>query len=129
VRQLLDTHAFLWAAGDPSKLSPRVRKIVEEPKHEIFVSVASCWEIVIKHALGKLTLPMSPSSWLPSRIASIGFKALPITLDHVNALGSLPPIHDDPFDRVLVAQAAAEGLTLMTRDARILKYPVRTLRA
>lgn len=83
----------------------------------------------MKHALGKLTLPMQPNSWLPSRIAAIGLKALPITLDHVIALESLPAIHDDPFDRVMVAQAAVEGLTLTTRDTRILRYPVRTMRA
>jgi PIN domain nuclease of toxin-antitoxin system len=129
VRLLLDTHAFLWATGEPSRLSPRVRKFVQEPKHEIFVSVAACWEIVIKHALGKLTLPMLPNSWLPSRIAALGLKTLPITLDHVIALESLPAIHDDPFDRVMVAQAAVEGLTLATRDTRILRYPVRTMRA
>jgi PIN domain nuclease of toxin-antitoxin system len=93
------------------------------------VSVAVAWEITIKAGRGKLQLPMGPATFVPSRIAAMGLTALPITLDHALAVAALPPTHADPFDRIMIAQAQFEGLTLVTRDAASLRYPVHTLEA
>ncbi len=127
MRFLIDTHVFLWAASDESQLSNDARIVLGDRRNEIFVSAAVSWEIVIKHALHKLTLPLDPSSYVPSRIKMLGFARLDISTDHALAVASLPDIHNDPFDRIMVAQAQVEGMTFITRDRDSLSYPVASI--
>ena len=125
MRLLLDTHTLLWTLGEPASLDSRARDAIEDEGNDVFVSAVSVWEIAIKRALGKLAAPDD----LVIGISSQGFSPLPISWHHANLAGALPRHHADPFDRMLVAQAEAEGLTLVTRDARIPLYGVRTLAA
>jgi PIN domain nuclease of toxin-antitoxin system len=129
VRLLLDTHAFLWAAAEPERLSSTSRNAIADPDNEIFISAAVSWEITIKHALGKLTLPLEPAIYVPARVTSLGFRTLPITLEHTLAVGGLPTHHNDPFDRVMIAQAQVENLTFVTNDAVTGRYSVKVLSA
>ena len=129
MKLLLDTHAFLWSASDPEKLSKSARAAIEDPSNDVFVSAAVAWEIAIKHALGKLDLPSDPAIYVPARIRTLGFKPLPIAQEHALAVCALPPHHQDPFDRIMVAQAQLEALIMVTSDASILKYAVNTLAA
>jgi len=128
-RLLLDTHVFLWAASSPKTLSAKARKEIEDLANEVYVSAAVAWEIAIKYPSGKLTLPMGPSSYVPSRLIALGFQQLPITQEHALAVESLPNIHNDPFDRIMIAQAQYESMILVTRDHDSLAYPVRTIKA
>jgi PIN domain nuclease of toxin-antitoxin system len=124
VRLLLDTHVLLWWLADDPALGERAARAIErEP--EVFVSAASVWEIAIKKAIGRLDAPDD----LVETVGASGFLPLPIGLAHADRAGSLPPHHADPFDRMLVAQAQLEGLTLVTADARLPAYDVRLLRA
>ncbi len=125
MRLLLDTHTLLWTLGEPASLGSRARDAIEDEGNDVFVSAVSVWEIAIKRALGKLAAPDD----IVAGIASQGFSPLPISLHHADLAGALPRHHADPFDRMLVAQAEAEGLTLVTRDARMPRYGVRTLAA
>ena len=129
MRLLLDTHAFLWAAADPDQLRPNARAAIEDSGNEVLVSAGVAWEISIKVALGKLTVPADPAVWFPARVRSLGFHALDISAAHALVVGGLPDIHRDPFDRIMIAQAQIEGLTLVTRDADNQKYPINTLEA
>ena len=124
-RLLLDTHVVLWALAEPAKLTRPARTALEEAENEVFVSVVSGWEIAIKRALGKLEAPDD----LEAAIRMQGFEPLLVTFHHAAQAGSLPPHHRDPFDRLLIAQAQAEGLVLVTRDPDIPRYGVRTLAA
>ncbi|GAC1503643.1 MAG: type II toxin-antitoxin system VapC family toxin [Vulcanimicrobiaceae bacterium] len=126
---LVDTHVFLWAAADPAKLSRAARTAIADHKNEVFVSAAVGWEVTIKHALGKLVLPMDPAVFVPARIGGLGFKPLPISLEHALAIGGLPAHHTDPFDRMMIAQAQVEGFTFVTADRDSLKYPVKLIKA
>jgi len=126
---LLDTHAFLWAADAREQLSEQARSALEDGENDVFVSSAVAWEIAIKARLGKLSLPVDPASYVAARLKSLGFRELSITFAHALATGSLPPIHADPFDRIMIAQAGVEGLTFVTRDARSREYPVLSLKA
>ena len=119
---LLDSHVLLWYLGNDPRLSAAVRtRIDEEP--QVFLSVASVWELRIKEALGKLTMPDD----LASQLAVASIAPLAITLPHALAAGALPPHHRDPFDRMIIAQAQLEGLTLVTHDARMRPYGVTVL--
>ncbi len=120
-RFLLDTHVFLWWLGDAPELGPRCRELLADQRNEVFVSAATTWEISIKKALGKLDAPED----MDSIVEDEGFSKLPISLYHGQLAGSLPALHRDPFDRMLVAQAQAEGLILMTSDTNIGLYNVR----
>lgn len=120
---LLDTHVVLWALSDVPRLTPPVREVLDAPVTRVCVSVVSAWELRIKSALGKLTMPDD----LPAQLAAARFEILTITLAHALAAGALPPHHRDPFDRMLVAQAQLEGLTLVTHDARMRPYDVPVL--
>jgi PIN domain nuclease of toxin-antitoxin system len=120
---LLDTHVLLWTLSKPTRLSREVRRKIESPSEIVFVSAVSAWEIEVKRSLGKLKAPTE----LDEQLQRMRFTELPIHLRHVRALGSLPTLHDDPFDRMLVAQALSDGLVIVTADEQIGAYPVRTL--
>ena len=117
---LLDTHTLLWWLEDPGLLSKRARREIRDGKNKVYVSAAVVWEIVIKQSLGKLDVPDN----LEDVLLANHFVPLPISVSHVLTLQSLPAHHKDPFDRVLIAQAVHEGLTLVTRDENIQKYSV-----
>ena len=119
---LLDTHVVLWWLADTTDLSDDLKsRLDHEP--DVYVSSATVWEVAIKHALGKLPEPAD----LPERVRDSGFRPLPITSAHAIVAGRLPQIHRDPFDRMLVAQAQCEGLTLVTTDLNCQKYDVSIL--
>lgn len=111
-RILLDTHLLLWAVSEPKKLSAHARQRIDEA--EVFVSAASIWEVSIKAALGKLT---ADPAQLLAEIEPAGFRLLPVTGQHAAAVAQLPALHNDPFDRMLVAQAKTEPLILLTNDS------------
>jgi PIN domain nuclease of toxin-antitoxin system len=119
---LLDTQILLWAAGEPTRLSARARKLLGDPQHELVFSVASLWEIAIKRSLGRSDFVVEPRV-LRRSLLDNGYRELAITGEHALGVESLPPLHRDPFDRLLVAQATAEGITLLTHDAQLTSYP------
>jgi PIN domain nuclease of toxin-antitoxin system len=121
---LLDTSTLLWALGSPERLSRRARSIVEAGENVI--SVASYWEVVVKAQKGLLSIA-DPATWWRRATDVLGARTLPIRASHVTALAALPMLHKDPFDRILVAQALAEGLDFVTYDPLIASYPVRTV--
>ncbi len=121
---LLDTHVVLWWLADDPQLADELKdRLDHEP--DVRVSAATIWEVAIKQALGKIAAPAD----LPERVRDCGFRELPIGFAHAIAAGRLPPLHKDPFDRMLVAQARCEGLTLVTRDPHCQQYDVLTLPA
>ncbi len=119
---LLDTQILLWAAGEPARLTARARKLLGDPQHELVFSVASLWEIVIKRGLGRSDFIVEPRV-LRRSLLDNGYRELAITGEHALGVENLPPLHRDPFDRLLVAQATAEGITLLTHDAQLAAYP------
>lgn len=126
MRCLLDTHTFLWSVMDVPQLTASVRTILEDISNDIFLSAASAWEIAIKARLGHLDLPSEPSLLVPEQMVAKGFSGLAIEIGHALRAGSLPLLHRDPFDRLLVAQAQLEELTILTADPLILRYDVAT---
>jgi PIN domain nuclease of toxin-antitoxin system len=127
VRALLDAHAFIWWVLDMPNLSDDCRAILEDGANEILLSVASAYEITYKATQGRLTLPDEPAEYLRSRLVANGFESLPIDLPHALRAATLPRIHGDPIDRLLVAQAQIEGLALLTADPAIGRYDVETI--
>ncbi len=125
MKLLLDTCTFLWWTEDSPRLSQAVRSAVSDPAHEVYVSTASIWEISVKHQVGRLTLPQPPERFLPEQRKRHGFLSLPVDEASVLQLPRLPPLHKDPFDRMLVCQAIEHGMTLLTPDPLIAQYPVR----
>jgi PIN domain nuclease of toxin-antitoxin system len=119
---LLDTHLLLWAAGEPRRLSKRARTLIDDSDNELLFSAASLWEVAIKRGLGREDFKVD-ARLLRRGLLDNGYNELPISSDHVVATESLPPIHKDPFDRVLVAQATVEGITLLTIDSLVAQYP------
>lgn len=120
---LLDTHVVLWWMADDQALSEDLKgRLDDEP--EVYVSAASVWEVAIKQAMGKLPGPLD----LADEILRSGFRELPITAEHAADAGRLPPVHRDPFDRMLVAQARCEGMTLVSHDPAVARYEVDLLR-
>jgi PIN domain nuclease of toxin-antitoxin system len=117
---LLDTHPLLWWLGNDPTLSKEARAAIRDSKNTVFVSAVTVWEIIIKKALGKLETPDN----LEEALELNNFQPLPVTIQHALAVGDLPLIHRDPFDRMLVAQAKLENLTLVTRDENLKKYGV-----
>jgi PIN domain nuclease of toxin-antitoxin system len=118
----LDTHLLLWAAGQPKSLPPAARKLINDPANEPVFSAASLWEIAIKRGLGREDFQVD-ARLLRRGLLDNGYSELPIASEHAVALDSLPPIHKDPFDRLLVAQATVEGILLLTSDPLVAKYP------
>ena len=127
MRALLDAHAFIWWVLDMPNLSDPCRSVLADGENEILLSVASSYEIAYKAAQGKLTLPDAPEAYIRSRLAANGFASLPVELSHALRAGTLPRIHRDPFDRLLVAQAQIEGLPILTADPAISRYDVETI--
>jgi PIN domain nuclease of toxin-antitoxin system len=129
MKLLLDTHLLLWAAGEPKRLSKQARTLIDNPGNELlFFSAASLWEVAIKRGLGRGDFKVD-ARLLRRGLLDNGYIELPIVSDHIVATESLPPIHRDPFDRVLVAQATVEGITLLTIDSLVSQYPgpIRTV--
>ncbi|MEX2170501.1 MAG: type II toxin-antitoxin system VapC family toxin [Pirellulales bacterium] len=124
---LLDTHIFLWYISGDARLALHHRDSIRDPSNRVYLSVASVWEAVIKHAIGKLALPQSPAAYLPQQRRGHRIDSLPIEESPLAELASLPPLHRDPFDRLLVAQALFYGMTLVTVDPLIQAYPVPVL--
>jgi PIN domain nuclease of toxin-antitoxin system len=122
MKLLLDTHLLLWAAGKPNRLSTTARKLIDSPANELLFSAASVWEVAIKRGLGRSDFQADPRL-LRRGLLDNGYTELPVLSDHVVAIESLPPIHKDPFDRLLVAQATVEGITLLTADSVVAVYP------
>lgn len=118
---LLDTHVALWAITDSARLSLRARELIQTPANTLWISVASLWEITIKHALGRGDMPVSGKHAL-NYFEQSGYRVLSVEPAHVLAVAELPPHHQDPFDRLLVAQALSEPMRLMTHDQQILRY-------
>ena len=119
-RVVLDTHVFPWWLADDSSLGSKSRALIADPDNQVYVSAATAWEISIKKALGKLKAPPD----LDAIVVDEGFDRLPISLFHAERAGDLPPHHRDPFDRMLIAQAQAEGLEIVTADEAISGYAV-----
>lgn len=120
---LLDTHALIWAIEDSPKLSANARAVIEDAGNVVLASSVSGWEIAIKSALGRLAAPDD----LEVAIDAVGFTKRTITFADARRIGSLPPHHADPFDRMLVAQALEDGVPLVTRDPEIAKYPIQII--
>lgn len=128
MKLLLDTHLLLWAAGDPRRLPARARALIKDPGNELIFSAASLWEIAIKRGLERDDFRVDPRL-LRRGLLDNGYSELAITSEHAVALDRLPPIHKDPFDHILVAQAMVEGVALLTVDPVAAKYgtPVRKI--
>jgi PIN domain nuclease of toxin-antitoxin system len=122
MKLLLDTHLLLWAAGNPNRLSAAARKLIDNPANELLFSAASVWEVAIKHGIGRSDF-QADARLLRRGLLDNGYGELPVLSDHAVALDNLPPIHKDPFDRLLVAQATVEGITLLTADSVVAQYP------
>jgi PIN domain nuclease of toxin-antitoxin system len=122
MKLLLDTHVLLWAAGRPARLSAKLRASIEDPGNEILFSAASLWEIVIKRGLGREDFQVD-ARLLRRGLIDNGYTELAVGGEYVVAIEGLPPIHKDPFDRILLAQAQVEGVTLVTADPTLAQYP------
>jgi PIN domain nuclease of toxin-antitoxin system len=128
VRFLLDTHVLLWLLAGSDRVSDQTREVLADPHNDVFVSAASAWEIAIKVGLRKLDVPPDVRSWLPSELAASRLATLPISLGHALGVERLPPHHADPFDRLLIAQALAEDMVLVSNDHQLERYEVRLMR-
>jgi PIN domain nuclease of toxin-antitoxin system len=127
VKLLLDTHAFLWWIHDDQSLGARARRAIANERNQCFLSVASCWEMAIKKGLGNLEIPEPIDAFIAEQLAANGFSLLPIDLRHVARVSRLAFHHRDPFDRLLVAQAMDEGMTIASADPMLEKYGIERL--
>src|SRR3954462_9306016 len=128
MRLLLDTHIVVWFIAGSSRISTRLRAILTDESNDVFVSAVTGWEIAIKVGLGRFDeLPPDVRLWLPGELDIAGFTVVPVSLDHALAVETLPHIHGDPFDRLLIAQAGVEDMTLVTADRWFSQYDVRLL--
>ncbi len=124
---LLDTHTMLWAMIEPEKLSAKARALLADPANALLVSISSLWEITLKIAIGKSTVPGSDIDFVLQNLDPFRIQLLPIRPEHLRVLQNLPFIHKDPFDRILVAQAISEGLPLVTVDRTLGRYAIETI--
>jgi PIN domain nuclease of toxin-antitoxin system len=124
VKLLLDTHVLLWLFAHPAKIKRSVRERLADPANDVFVSAVSTWEIAIKVSIGKLTLPGESREYVLERIERAGLLPLSITPEHALGVAALPAHHLDPFDRLLIAQAQAERMTIVTSDRAFAKYGI-----
>ena len=129
MRFLLDTHVWLWMLTSPERLRGRAAELVRDTRTHLLLSACSSWEIAIKYGLGRLPLPEAPETYVPDRIRASRVESLPITHAHALRVASLPRHHQDPFDRLLVAQAQVETLTIVTVDPVFERYDVPVLAA
>ncbi len=127
MKLLLDTHVFLWYISADPQLPAAFRDGIRDPANEVYLSAASVWEAVIKHAPGKLPLPEPPAEYLPRQRQAHRIATLPVEEAALSYLASLPPLHRDPFDRIMIAQALQQGMTLVTVDDQVGAYPVPVL--
>ena len=127
MRLLLDTHIFLWFVGNSRRLSTATASMIRDPGNDVYLSVASVWEVVIKHHLGKLPLPSPPEIYLPTQRRQHRIRSLDINEETVGFLPALPPLHGDPFDRILICQARQHRLSIVTVDALVMGYAVPTI--
>jgi PIN domain nuclease of toxin-antitoxin system len=124
VKLLLDTHSFLWWITDDRRLPASARAILADPANELFLSAASGWEISIKCRIGKLHLAEAPEAFIPRHLSANNIQSLPVQMEHALRVSSLPPLHRDPFDRLLVAQSQLERIPLITADPAVSQYAV-----
>jgi PIN domain nuclease of toxin-antitoxin system len=124
MKLLLDTQSWLWMQVSPDRLNQKALALVSDPSVYLLLSAASSWEIAIKYALGKLPLPATPSEYVPDRMRTSGVRALPVTHSHALHVAQLPQHHRDPFDRLLIAQAQLDHLTILTADKVFEQYDV-----
>jgi len=129
MKVLLDTHCWLWWLISPEMLGENAFSIIEQPENEIFISTATSWEIAIKYAIGKLTLPMKPEKFVLSRIERCGFSSVKIEHVHVLRVASLPLHHNDPFDRLLIAQSQIEKMPIISADSKFHDYDIDLIKA
>lgn len=122
MKLLLDTHILLWAAGQPERLPAAARSLLDDPENQLVFSAASLWEVAIKRGLGRDDFRVDPRLLRRGLLDNL-YQELPITSQHVVAIDSLPPIHKDPFDRILIAQSITEGIILLTSDPSVAEYP------
>ncbi|MES1243073.1 MAG: type II toxin-antitoxin system VapC family toxin [Acidobacteriota bacterium] len=122
MKLLLDTQLLLWAAGQPERLSKAARKLLDDPQNELLFSAASLWEVAIKSSLGREDFRVEPRL-LRRGLLDNDYVELPVTSQHAVGIDALPPLHKDPFDRLLLSQALSEGITLLTTDASLAQYP------
>ncbi len=128
MRILLDTQCWLWMVAASDRFDASTRQLLLDEDNDLILSAASSWEIAIKYALGKLPLPSAPADYVPSRMIATGVSGLPVEHRHALQVSRLPLLHGDPFDRLLVAQAQIERLTLLTADRQLEGYDVELLR-
>jgi PIN domain nuclease of toxin-antitoxin system len=124
---LLDTCAFLWIVGGGRALPPAVATVFQSRENELYLSVASTWEIAIKYSQGRLPLPVPPQVMVPGERGRLGVSSLPVDEESALHVAKLPHLHGDPFDRLLVAQAIVHGMTILSPDPIIARYPARTM--
>lgn len=124
---LLDTCTFLWIITDDPKLSPQAKTLFIDPSNEVYLSVASTWEIAIKYKRGKLSLPKSPEKYIPTKRKQHNIDSLPLDEEATLYLTKLPDLHKDPFDRILICQSIVSGLIILTPDELISQYPLRSI--
>ncbi|MBM3888546.1 MAG: type II toxin-antitoxin system VapC family toxin [Verrucomicrobia bacterium] len=127
MKLLLDTHALLWADSASAKVSPTAQSLLADPANERLLSVASVWEMQIKSQLGKLRLRLPLRDLIAEQVSKNGLRLVDITASHVLEISALPPLHNDPFDRLIIAAARIEGATILTHDSLVRQYPVATI--
>lgn len=125
MRYLLDTHAFLWWIADSKLLSDRARDIISDGANTLYLSAASGWEIAIKAGLGRIRLPQNPQGFISRQLSANSIESLPIQMSHALQTFALPLHHRDPFDRIIVAQAQLEKMTVLSSDPQIARYDIR----
>lgn len=127
MKLLIDTQCWLWMNASPERLSERTRALLLARSTKRLLSIASIWEIALKHQIGKLPLPLAPSDYVPDRLRLTRTDPLPISVNHALRAGGLPILHRDPFDRMLVAQALVEDLPVLSSDSQLDAYGIRRL--
>lgn len=127
MKVLLDTQAFIWWDVEPERLGPQASAVCFDPANQLVVSVGTAWEMQIKHMLGKLTLRKPLRQLVADQVQQNGLAVLPVTMEHIFRLESLPSMHKDPFDRLLIAQALAEEWPFVSNDPVIAQYPVQVI--
>lgn len=123
----MDTHAFIWWVNEPAKLSQAASALIADGDNQTLLSAVTAWELAVKHRKGRLDLPDSPENIFRTAFTEDGFAPMPIDISHALQVGNLPPIHSDPFDRLLIAQAQTERIPILTSDPNIARYDVETI--